>query len=435
MDSSASEVSADQYFRQLSTLCSRMGPVAAPDEEPQLGMFETVRDIAKILVIGAGGLGCELLKDLALMGFKHLEVIDMDTIDVSNLNRQFLFRASDVGKPKATVAAEFINTRTNGRCKVTAYYGRIEDHGPAFYSQFNIIVCGLDSIAARRWINGMLFSLLEYDDEGKVCSGMIPMVDAGTEGFKGHARVILPGMSACFECALPSFPPQEAYPLCTIASTPRIPEHCIEWAKIIAWPESFKDEELDLDSPKHLQWLYEKSCERAKEFDIQGVTMRLTLGVAKNIIPAIASTNAAMAAVIAHEVFKLAMSCCLPMNNYLMYNGSSGVYCFTFEYERNPDCLVCGKEPVVLTVEDFSKTSLEQLLTAMAEHQSLQTKQPSVRCAGKSLYLRKPPMLEQQTRPNLGKTLAELGVASGASLDVTDPAIPKPLQVIVRASS
>lgn len=79
---------------------------------------------------------------------------------------------------------------------------------------------------------------LEYDEDDKPLLETIkPIVDGGTEGFKGHARVILPGRTPCFECNIWLFPPQMKFPLCTLAETPRTAAHCIEYAHLIKWGE------------------------------------------------------------------------------------------------------------------------------------------------------------------------------------------------------
>ena len=143
-------------FPDLQKLLSRTGPMANVGNygtifdpplpfEPSPEILSFMQQHARVLVVGAGGLGCELLKDLALSGFGKIDVIDMDTIDVSNLNRQFLFRKADVGRPKSTVAAEFIMKRVSG-VTVEAHFCPIQDKAADWYRQFQVIVMGLDSI-------------------------------------------------------------------------------------------------------------------------------------------------------------------------------------------------------------------------------------------------------------------------------------------------
>ncbi|CAG5106314.1 Similar to UBA3: NEDD8-activating enzyme E1 catalytic subunit (Pongo abelii) [Cotesia congregata] len=361
-------------WSHLRKILERSGPFCRPDFEPSPDTLEFLMENCKVLVIGAGGLGCELLKNLALMGFRKIDVIDMDTIELSNLNRQFLFRHKDLGSSKAKVAAKFINERVPG-CSVTPHCCKIQDKDESFYRQFHIVVCGLDSIVARRWINGMIISLLNYEDNELDHSSVIPLVDGGTEGFKGNARVILPGLSACIECTLDLYPPQRTYPLCTIANTPRLPEHCIEYVKVIQWPkENPYDCEIDGDDPQHINWIYEKSIERATQFSIRGVTYRLV------------------------------------------------------QAEKRSDCLGCSEIPRDLEIRD-GNIKLKDLIEILCERHDLQMKDPGITVningKNKTLYMHTVASIEVKTRVNLTKTLTELGLKNDMEINVADVTTPK----------
>ncbi|KAI6761915.1 hypothetical protein HG531_002468 [Fusarium graminearum] len=408
-------------WKYLDQIRQNAGPYTDPEAiAPEaLEGFNTL----KVLVIGAGGLGCEILKNLAMSGFKNIHVIDMDTIDISNLNRQFLFRKDDVGKYKAEVAAAFVEKRVKG-VSITAHNNRIQDFDEEFYKQFQLVICGLDSIEARRWINAMLVSIAE---EGEDADALKPLIDGGTEGFKGQARVILPTMTSCIECQLDMHAPRAAVPLCTIASIPRQPEHCVEWAHVIAWDKEKPFPKLDKDDPEHVTWLFQKALTRAQEFGIPGVTYSLTQGTIKNIIPAIASTNAIIAAACCNEAFKIATSsapCLGFQTNYMMYSGNDSIYTYTFKHEKKDDCPVCGRQARPLEVDP--KTTLQELIESFAIRPEAQLKKASVRAEGKTLYMQFPPSLEEQTRPNLNKTLNELGLEDGQQVVEELIAVPLP---------
>lgn len=384
---------------------------------------------------------------MALSGFKNVEVIDMDHIDATNLNRQFLFREKDVGSSKAKAASEFINKRVYDT-QVNHFHGKMQDKDKEWYEQFNLIVCGLDSVPARRWINSTLYSLLGHDDEGKIDGDtIIPMIDAGTEGFEGQVTVVYPGNTACIECNVQLFAKTDTVAICTIAGKPRKPEHCVLFAGLVAFDEKQKSvkksedsEELkwgppflgengkpiqkwDSDEPEHMKWLWEVAQEHAKKFelDYKEITFKLTKTVLKNTIPAIASTNALVAAIATHEAFKLSTSAAPVLNNYVRWNGKRGIFTSNQAFVKNDKCTVCGK--AVYSYPISGEKTLENFFDDLKNDNRFQFQTPTAKVkGGELLYLRAPKMLEAHYRPNLEKPLSQL-LQSGDTVVVTDSSL------------
>ncbi|KAL3984589.1 ThiF family protein [Acanthocheilonema viteae] len=171
-----------------------------------------------VLVVGVGGIGCELLKNLALTGFSNIEIIDLDTIDVSNLNRQFLFRREHVGKPKAVIAAEAVRAIAPN-VKIVCYHDSVlkEEYGVDFFQKFTVVLSALDNIAARNHINRLCLA------------ARVPLIESGSSGYLGHVRPIIRDYTECYECNPKTA--QKTYPGCTIRNTPSEHIHCIVWAK------------------------------------------------------------------------------------------------------------------------------------------------------------------------------------------------------------
>ncbi|KAG0670670.1 hypothetical protein C6P41_002323 [Kluyveromyces marxianus] len=303
-------------------------------------------DNVKILILGAGGLGCEIVKTLALFGIPLLHIVDMDTIELTNLNRQFLFTDADIGKPKAHVAASAINNLSNQNklprpVHVVGHNQDLTSFQDDFIAQFDLVISGLDSIEARRWMNYKLHELALKSNY----KTLIPFIDGATEGLMGNCKLIIPGFTACYECSLTTLPQHtDTYPLCTLASNPRSIAHCVQYASIILWPRHF-NRPHDLDNSEDLDWLYEQALQRAQQFNIDHseLSPRFVLGVLKSIIPSVTTTNA----IIAGQCCKLAIELLTDIIDiqtcptFTMYNAEAGATMFSYRHERDPQCSVC----------------------------------------------------------------------------------------------
>uniref|UniRef100_A0A914H5U3 SUMO-activating enzyme subunit n=1 Tax=Globodera rostochiensis TaxID=31243 RepID=A0A914H5U3_GLORO len=200
---------------------------------------------SKVFVIGAGGIGCELLKNLALTGFKNITVVDLDSIDISNLNRQFLFRKKHVGKSKAEVASGAVKKIVSD-VNINYFHDSImsERFGVDFFRQFSLVMSALDNKAARSHVNRLC-----------LVAG-VPLVESGSAGYLGQVGVILKGRTECYDCTPKAN--QKTYPSCTIRNTPTEIIHCVVWAKSLfnqLFGESDPDDDVSPEAEQKMEVL------------------------------------------------------------------------------------------------------------------------------------------------------------------------------------
>lgn len=188
---------------------------------------EKISNIRQFLV-GSGAIGCEMLKNWSMMGLASgpqgaIHVTDMDTIEKSNLNRQFLFRSKDVGNFKAdTAAAAVAEMNPDLKNKIKSHQNRVgietEDiYGDEFFESLNGVTNALDNVVARQYMDRRC---VYYNK---------PLLESGTLGTKANTQVVIPNMTESYSSS--QDPPEKSIPVCTLKNFPNQIEHTIQWAR------------------------------------------------------------------------------------------------------------------------------------------------------------------------------------------------------------
>lgn len=191
----------------------------------------------RLFMVGAGAIGCELLKNYAMLGVGcakkdektgkkegTIVLTDPDVIEVSNLNRQFLFREKHLRKPKSsTAAAAALQMNRELKGNIIARLDKVHEgtshiFTDQFFEGLTIVTNALDNLAARRYV------------DARCVAAKTPLLESGTLGPKGHVQVILPHLTESYASQKDPEDNNEI-PHCTLKMFPEETLHCVEWAR------------------------------------------------------------------------------------------------------------------------------------------------------------------------------------------------------------
>ena len=323
------------------------------------GWSQEIVKNSRVLIAGVGGLGCEIAKNLAMLGVGYLDLVDLDIIEHSNLNRQILFAGAKMGTAKAIVAAKKL-TQINPNITIKGHHTSLERLDPSIYQAADVIVGGLDSMNARLNLNAQSVRFKK------------PLVDGGVSGYHGHIYTIFPYENACYECnPLPEAEDDEMA-ACTVVGVPRKRIHCV-FKGNMAFQEKY-----DRDpNPKNISDVafiqkYANDLVRKQNF-LPEYSKSDVVKIIDRHDPAIITINAVISALQSHEVIKILHSqkehegLGAPIGSYVVFNAMTMMF-YHIEKKRNPECSQCGSKVRRVTIKLKSRSPIKNVINILEKN-------------------------------------------------------------------
>jgi ubiquitin-activating enzyme E1 len=219
----------------------------------------------RYFLVGSGAIGCEMIKNWAMMGVGAgpeglVHLCDMDTIEKSNLNRQFLFRKWHVNALKCEVAAAEIK-KMNPAMKVKTWINRVgaeteNVYDDTFFEALSGVCNALDNVDARLYMDSRC---IFYEK---------PLLESGTLGTKGNVQVVVPHLTESYGSQRD--PPEQGIPICTLKNFPHAVEHTIQWSKELfftLFKQRAEDVNAYLTQPNFLEHLQKQQMTKMETLE------------------------------------------------------------------------------------------------------------------------------------------------------------------------
>ncbi len=311
---------------------------------------------SRILIAGVGGLGCEIAKNLAMLGVGHLDLVDLDIIEYSNLNRQILFVGAKMGEAKAIAAAKKL-AEINPNITIKGYHTSLERLDPAIYQAADVVIGGLDSMNARLNLNAQCLRFKK------------PLVDGGVSGYHGHVYTIFPYQNACYECNPLPIPDSDEMAACTVVGIPRKRIHCV-FKGNMAFQEKY-DRDPNPKEINDINFIQEIANELVKKHNfLPEYTKDDVVKIIDRHDPGIITINSTISALQSHEAIKILhwqrghKGLGKPITSYIIFNAMTMMF-YHIEKKRRPKCSQCGKGVRRITIKLRAQSPLSNLIKTL----------------------------------------------------------------------